>query len=79
MFSAGAANGLHQGSKWIVDSGTFCHVCNDRGFFVAFKTLETPVDDVLGDGHSLKAVGHGLIALTLKSAHLKRRCKLHDV
>ena len=38
-FSAGATNGLQQNSKWIVDSGASCHVCNDRGLFVIFKNL----------------------------------------
>jgi len=53
---------------WIVDSLASCHVCNDHGLFVTFKNFETPVDFVLGDGHSLKAVGRRAVALTLKSA-----------
>ena len=71
VFSAEAANEL-QRSEWIVDSGAFCHVCNNCGLFVVFENLEKPVDIILGDGHALNAVSHGAVILTLKSGQLER-------
>lgn len=65
--------------NWIVDSGSTSHICNDRNSFVDLQSLAKPIDVSLGDGHVLKAIARGTVYLTLKTGHLTRRCKLHDV
>ena len=65
--------------NWIIDSGATCHICHDHNSFVELNTLEKPLDVTLGDGHTLKAVGHGTVILILKSGCLTRKCKLNDV
>ena len=48
--------------------------------FVKFECLEKPLEVTLGDGHQLKATGHGTAMLiTMKLQQHKRKCKLHDV
>ena len=42
-------------------------------------TLEKPIDVSLGDGHVLKGIGRGTVTLMLRTGHLTRKCKLHDV
>lgn len=43
---------------WIVDSGSSCHMTNDRSFFKVFKR-ETDTDVTLADGTKTKATGSG--------------------
>ena len=65
--------------NWIVDSGSTTHICNDRNSFVSLCTLEKPIDVSLRDGHVLKGIGRGTATLMLRTGHLTRNCKLHDV
>ena len=65
--------------NWIVDSGATCHICNDRNSFVELHNLKKTLDVTLGDGHTLKAIGHGTVILMMKTGCLRRKCKLHDV
>ena len=41
--------------RWIIGSGTTCHMCNDKTDFTDF--VEQDTDVILGDGHHLKAEG----------------------
>ena len=71
--SAGMTN------TWIVDSGATCHMCNGRSMFVKYRSLRVPEKVTLGDGHSLDAVGRGMVALVMKLPDGKRkRLKLRD-
>ena len=45
--------------KWIIDSGATCHMSTDQSQFSGCRPLEVPLGVTLGDGHHLKAVGHG--------------------
>ena len=47
--------------EWIIDSGATCHVCYDYSLFSELQNLEKPLDIALGDGHTLKATGHGTV------------------
>ena len=65
---------------WIVDSGATCHMCNDRKLFVNFNSLAEPRYITLGDGHTVKAVGRGVVLLTISTDDVKtNKCKLQDV
>jgi hypothetical protein len=67
-------------SKWIIDSGATCHMCNDRSLFTDFVELERPIDVTLGDGHNLKGVGRGTVTLEIDVPQGKmQKCKLRDV
>ena len=77
VLSADVTNKL-TGTNWVIDSGATCHICNDRGSFIEFKSLQNPLD-ILGDGRGLKAIGCRTVILILKSGPLMRRCKLYNV
>ena len=61
-------------TNWIVDLGATCHVCNDHSSFVELSFLQTLLDITLGDGHTLKALGRGIVTLILESDFSKRKC-----
>ena len=66
--------------KWIVDSGASCHMCCDSGLFETLENLKHPIDVSVGDGHSLKATGRGIISLNMRLSFEKlTKCKLMDV
>ena len=79
--SSPKTNLLLSGSEfWIVDSGGTCHMCNDRKLFVIFNSLAEPRDITLGDGHTVKAVGHGVVLLRISTDDVElNKCKLQDV
>ena len=65
---------------WIVDSGATCHMCNDRKLFVNFNSLAEPRYITLGDGHTVKAVGRGVVLLRISTDDVgTNKCKLQDV
>ena len=65
---------------WIVDSGATCHMCSDRKLFVNFNSLAEPRYITLGDGHTVKAVGRGVVLLRISTDDVKtNKCKLQDV
>ena len=66
--------------KWVVDSGASCHMCCDSGLFETLENLKHPIDVSVGDGHSLKATGRGIISLNMRLSFEKlTKCKLMDV
>ena len=65
--------------SWIVDSGATCHLCNDRSIFTVFNSLENPQEIVLGDGHTLDAVGVGDVVLNLVVDSKIKKRRLRDV
>ena len=77
MLSANTAGGT---DSWIVDSGATCHMCNDEKLFVELHSLKQPMEVMLGDGHIIKAVGHGDIMLQMNTEPGKSKlCKVRDV
>ena len=67
-------------SNWIVDSGATCHMCSDPKVFTKLRSLEPPQKVTLGDGHELKAIGQGIVKLTISLSNGKtKECKLNDV
>ena len=64
--------------SWIVDSGATCHLCNDRSIFTVFNSLENPQEVVLGDGHTLDAVGVDVVLNLVVDGKIKKR-RLRDV
>ena len=66
--------------NWIVDSGATCHMCSNKKLFVEFQSLEIPMKISLGDGHTLEAIGRGVVPLKMKLPNSSpRRCNLQDV
>ena len=62
-----------------MDSGATCHLCNDRSIFTVFNSLENPQEIVLGDGHTLDAVGVGDVVLNLVVDSKIKKRRLRDV
>ncbi len=52
-------------SDWIVDSGTTCHMCNDRAMFTEFKQLSSSGQVALGDGSSFDVAGEGTVDMDM--------------
>ena len=53
-------------SRWVVDSGATCHICNSKELFEEFHPLQVPQQVTIGDGRTLEAVGTGVVSLKLK-------------
>jgi transposase InsO family protein len=51
--------------EWIVDSGASAHMCAEASLFKTYRALD-PTDVTIGDGSTIKAVGVGVVPLTLK-------------
>ena len=65
---------------WIMDSGATCHISNNRSLFVEYESLDESQSVTLGDGHTLEAVGKGVVALKLELEGGKTITgRLHDV
>ena len=76
------SHALQAGStgNWIVDSGATCHMCSNKKLFVDFQLLKKPMEVTLGDGHTLEAIGTGVVSLKMKLPNSSsRRCNLQDV
>ena len=65
--------------SWIVDSGATSHLCNDKSMFTVFDSLENPQEIVLGDGHTLDAVGVGDVVLNVVVDGKIKKRRLRDV
>ena len=66
--------------NWIVDSGSTCHMCNDKELFSELRSLGTPQEVMLGDGHVLQATAEGTVTLeTLLPDGSTKKCKLESV
>ena len=77
-----ATHALQAGSvgNWIVDSGATCHMCSNKKMFVDLNPLEEPMEVTLGDGHTLQAVGRGVVSLKMKlPSGVTRKCNVQDV
>ena len=76
-----SASTSHQSTDTlIVESGTTCHICNNRQSFIQYQTLKKPQEVSVGDGYTLEAIGRGVVALTLDLPdNQTRKCKLHEV
>ena len=74
-----AAGSMKGEAIWIVDSGATRHMCNDRKLFVNFNSLAEPRYITLGDGHTVKAVGRGVVLLRISTNDVEtNKCKLQD-
>ncbi len=74
------ASEINQIDRWIIDSGATCHICNDREAFTELHELKKPMNVALGDGHTLKAPGRGIVATQLLLPNeVIKRCILQDV
>ena len=52
--------------NWIVDSGATCHICNSKELFEDLHPLSRPQKVTLGDGHTLEAIGTGVVEVKQK-------------
>ena len=52
-------------SKWIVDSGATCHMCNDKSLFTDIKDIKGAQDIALGDGYAVNATAKGTVKLKM--------------
>ena len=66
MVSQALSVGSTNPDCWIIDSGATCHISNNRSLFVEYNSLEESQSVTLGDGHTLEAVGKGVVALKLE-------------
>ena len=76
------SHALQSGSagNWIVDSGATCHMCSNKKFFVDLQPLKQQMEVTLGDGHTLKAIGSGVVSLKMKLPNsTSSRCNVQDV
>jgi len=48
-------------SNWIIDSGATSHMCNDQSSFEHTDLFKKPQEVTLGDGHTLNAIGQGIV------------------
>ena len=66
--------------NWNVDSCATCHMCNNKEIFSEMKSLETPLEVTLGDGHILQATAEGTVTLeTLLPDGNTKKCTLKNV
>ena len=66
-------------TKWIVDSGATCHMCNDAEKFMVFESFDVAQEITLGDGYSVEALGKGTIEMSLKLPNKNHReCYLYE-
>lgn len=66
-------------NSWVVDSGASSHMSNDKTLFMSIKKIE-PVEVILGDTHSVYAVGTGNIELKVELENGKeKKITVHDV
>ena len=80
MSHALAARSMKGKTVWIVDSGATYHMCNDKKLLVNFNGLAEPRDITLGDKHTVKAVGRGVVLLRISTDNVEiNKCKLQDV
>jgi len=49
-------------------------MCHDEKYFTALYQIKEPIDVVLGDGHSLTAIGRGKVILGIPNGE-----SLHDI
>lgn len=75
------SHALQAGSagQWIADSGATCHMCCNRKLFADFHLLDKPIEVTLGDGHTLEALGRGVVTLNMNLPRGPSRCNLLDV
>ena len=66
MVSQALSVGSTNPDCWIIDSGATCHISNNRSLFIEYNSLEESQSVTLGDGHTLEAVGKGVVALKLE-------------
>ena len=66
-------------SKWIVDSGATCHMCNNKNLFLELRNLEEVHEIKVGDGYSVEAKGEGTIELQVMLDDAVNSCKLYNV
>ena len=78
MTTLSAEDGISRINSWIVDSGATCHICNNAKAFVKLNSNSQTI--ILGDGHSLKSAGVGVVEvqLILPDGSIKMN-QIHDV
>ena len=71
------SHALQTGStgNWIVDSGATCHMCSNKKLFVDLHPLTKPMEVTLGDGHTLEAIGRGVVSLKMKLPNTCSMCQ----
>ena len=63
--------------NWIVDSGA---MCDDKELLHELKSLETPKEVTLGDGHALQANAKGTVTLEmLRPGGSTKKCRMQNV
>ena len=65
---------------WIMDSGATCHMCHNDKLFSTLHNVAGPIDVILGDRHTLTAIGRGNVVLDMMLPNGEvKPCVLHDV
>ena len=66
-------------NTWIIDSGSTCHMCNDKNNFDSLQPLEEPVKITLGDGREMIAKFKGPEYINTKIKGELKKCILNEV
>jgi len=74
------SSNLESSSSWIIDSGATSYMCNDQSLFDHTYLFKKPQKVTLGDGHTLEAIGQGVVTLKMTFSNKKtKRCHIHNV
>src|SRR5260370_21651533 len=52
-------------TEWIIDSGVTSHICTNRSWFTSYSILNPPHPIILGDKHTVHAIGQGQINISI--------------
>ncbi len=67
-------------SRWILDSGATCHMCNRESYFEHIHGLDNLMKITLGDGSTLQAAGRGNVVVAVRFSDGKvKNCTLYNV
>lgn len=70
---------LNEKSLWILDSGATSHFTHDRSNFVSYKHIQPLQVGTADKGHSMQAVGVGVVVVTFSLQGKSTRVNLNDV
>ena len=71
---------LNEQCIWIMDLMATCHMCHNDKLFSTLHNVADPIDVMLGDRHTLTAIGRGNVVLDMMLPNSEvKPCVLHDV
>ena len=65
-------------TTFLIDSGASCHITNDRSLFTEYVPLEQSREVTLGDSSTVRALGRGVIEITVRRGHRNVNLRLEE-